>query len=227
MRVAAVRESLGDCFIDPALEALRKAGVSLRFGWRLQAIAHDGGLLKALAFDDGPIALAARDRTILAVPPWELGRLLPDLAVACIGSPIVNFHVRLSTPVAHGAPILRGLVGGTAEWVLARGAVVSATVSAAEALAELDADRVAQLMWRDVARAFEVAGEMPRTWRVVKERRATPLQDPGFERRRPGIGTRYPNLVIAGDWVEPGLPCTIETAIASGARAAASFKSVG
>jgi hydroxysqualene dehydroxylase len=220
MRVAAVRESLGDCFIDPALDALRKSGATLRLGSRLQAVTQSGGRLRALQFDAGAIELAARDRVILAVPPWEHGRLLPDLAVASIGSPIVNFHVRLAAQIAPGRPILRGLVGGTAEWVLARGAIVSATVSAADALAETDAEHVARLLWRDIARAFDLAGEMPGTWRVIKERRATPLQDPGFEDRRPGIVTRHANLFLAGDWVEPGLPCTIETAIASGARAA-------
>jgi hydroxysqualene dehydroxylase len=225
MRVAAMRESLGDCLIDPALDALRNAGVALRLGSRLQALTHAGGRLRSLAFDRGPVELSASDRVILAVPPWEHGRLLPEHAVACVGSPIVNFHVRLAAPVAPGRPILRGLVGGTAEWVLARGTIVSATVSAADALAEADADGVARLLWRDIARAFDIADEMPGAWRVIKERRATPLQDPGFEGRRPGVVTRLANLFIAGDWVAPGLPCTIETAIASGVLAATRLQS--
>jgi len=220
MRVAAVRTSLGDCFIDPALEALRHAGVRLRFGARLQASATGSDAIRTLSFADSQVTLAAADRVILALPPWELARVIPALAIDCASAPIVNLHVRLPKPLGDGAPLLRGLIGGSAQWVLARGAILSATVSAADALVEQDPEALARLLWRDVARACDLAGELPDCWRVVKERRATPLQDPAFESRRPGVATRFTNLLLAGDWVEPGLPCTIESAIASGSRAA-------
>ena len=56
--------------------------------------------------------------------------------------------------------------------------------------------------------------------RVVKEKRATFLETPANERCRPGPVTRWPNLLLAGDWTNTGLPATIEGAIQSGRTAA-------
>jgi uncharacterized protein with NAD-binding domain and iron-sulfur cluster len=57
-------------------------------------------------------------------------------------------------------------------------------------------------------------------WRIVKEKRATFAQTPAQIARRPGPRTRWPNLVLAGDWTDTGLPATIEGAIRSGVTAA-------
>jgi uncharacterized protein with NAD-binding domain and iron-sulfur cluster len=38
--------------------------------------------------------------------------------------------------------------------------------------------------------------------------------------RRPGTKTKFENLLLAGDWVDTGLPATIEGAIRSGGMAA-------
>jgi uncharacterized protein with NAD-binding domain and iron-sulfur cluster len=55
---------------------------------------------------------------------------------------------------------------------------------------------------------------------VVRERHATISLTPDVERLRPAAATAIPNLVLAGDWVQTGLPATIESAVVSGARAA-------
>lgn len=219
MRVAVARTSLEACFVTPCLQALRAAGVELRFDARLTAIEHAADAVTALAFSDRHVPVAADDAVVLALPPWETARLLPELAIRVDASPIVNFHVRLPHAVGE-RPLLRGLVGGTAEWVLARGEIASATVSAADDLAMRDGEDIAARLWRDVSRSLDLDCPLPPAWRVIKERRATPRQDPDFEARRPGVATKLRNLVLAGDWVEPGLPCTIETALASGAHAA-------
>jgi uncharacterized protein with NAD-binding domain and iron-sulfur cluster len=54
---------------------------------------------------------------------------------------------------------------------------------------------------------------------VVRERRATYSLAPG-QPKRPGVVTEVKGLVLAGDWIETGLPATIEGAAISGRRAA-------
>ena len=56
--------------------------------------------------------------------------------------------------------------------------------------------------------------------RIVKERRATFRASPEQLRRRPGPQTGWKNLILAGDYVDTGLPATIEGAIRSGFAAA-------
>ena len=54
---------------------------------------------------------------------------------------------------------------------------------------------------------------------VVRERRATYSLAPG-QPKRPQTATEVNGLVLAGDWIETGLPATIEGAALSGRRAA-------
>jgi squalene-associated FAD-dependent desaturase len=54
---------------------------------------------------------------------------------------------------------------------------------------------------------------------VVREPRATFSLAPG-QPRRPSTGTGVRGLFLAGDWIDTGLPATIESAVRSGHRAA-------
>jgi uncharacterized protein with NAD-binding domain and iron-sulfur cluster len=81
--------------------------------------------------------------------------------------------------------------------------------------------------------ADEVASYLPRArsarlvrWRVVKERAATPRFEPATLRLRPPAGTAIPNLALAGDWIDTGLPATLEGAALSGHRAAAAVSAI-
>jgi hypothetical protein len=49
---------------------------------------------------------------------------------------------------------------------------------------------------------------------------AIPCPTPGFEQLRPGSATAWSGLVLAGDWMRTGLPCTMESAAKSGYMAA-------
>jgi uncharacterized protein with NAD-binding domain and iron-sulfur cluster len=57
-------------------------------------------------------------------------------------------------------------------------------------------------------------------WQVVKEKRATFAATPEQDALRPPPRTPWPNLFLAGDWVQNGLPATIEGALRSGEVAA-------
>lgn len=223
MRVGLARHSLSDCLVDPATALLARRGARLRLGARLREvrIGTDGSPC-ALHFDGEVVELGRGDRAILALPPWDLARCAPGLAPDCAPSPIVNLHAVLDMPDPGSNDIVfRGLVGGQVEWVLRRGRVASSTTSAAEALSGLSREELHARLWPDMARALGLPpGARALRWRTIVERRATPLQDAAFEARRPGIASAAANVLLAGDWVVPGLPCTIESAIASGAAAA-------
>jgi len=55
---------------------------------------------------------------------------------------------------------------------------------------------------------------------VLKESEATWVPPIGQVNSRPSIRTPVPNFFLAGDWVDTGLPCTIEGAVKSGHEAA-------
>jgi uncharacterized protein with NAD-binding domain and iron-sulfur cluster len=64
-------------------------------------------------------------------------------------------------------------------------------------------------------------------WQIVKEKRATFAATPAQDGKRPDPRTRWPNVALAGDWVQTGLPATIEGAVRSGYRAASIVAGLG
>ncbi len=119
---------------------------------------------------------------------------------------------------------MTGVINGKAHWVFVRSKCVSVTVSADKELARLAHPEIAKVLWHDVARTFETPSDTPPPHRVIVERRATPIQDTAFARHRPAIRTSLVNVFLAGDWVDTGLPCTLESAILSGFDAAKALR---
>ena len=221
-----VRHSLSRTFVDPALATLRRFGAEVCFGERLRGIERAGGRVLALNFVAGDRRLGEGDRVVLAVPPDAAARLLPDLpalAEAWDFHPILNAHFRLDRPaeLPGGAPFL-GVTGSDwVDWIFARGAALSVTLSAAGARAGADAEAIAPAIWQEVRTALGLADLPLPPCRIVKEQRATIAQTPAQAARRPAATAPGGAILLAGDWTATGLPCTIEGAIRSGHRAAA------
>jgi hydroxysqualene dehydroxylase len=212
------RDGLSETFVDPAIAQLRGKGAEIRLGTRLRGLRTTREYVTALEFDDGAVALPPDDCAILAVPAAVAARLVPDLVVPDDFAPIVNAHYRTAAPA--DAPLFVGVVGGTAEWVFRKQGIVSVTVSAADALTDRQADELAATLWGDVAQVYGLTKEPVPPARIVKERRATFRATPAQLRRRPPTATRWGNFYLAGDYVDTGLPATIEGAIRSGFAAA-------
>jgi hydroxysqualene dehydroxylase len=218
-RPMIAREGLSESLVEPALSLLAGHGIGVRFGARLRAVSFAQGRVSELSFDSGTIALCPQDSVILAVPAAVAARIIPGLVVPDDYAPIVNAHFRCA--LAADAPLFAGLVGGTAEWVFRKREVLSVTVSAADRLLGCSSEELRNLLWDDVARAFDLAPLPVPPVRIVKERRATFRATPRQLQRRPSATTPWPNLHLAGDYVDTGLPATIEGAIRSGFAAAA------
>lgn len=223
-RPLLAKPTLAAAFVDPAVRYLERGGAEIRFGRSLRAVAFEHGRASRLTFDDGEDAVTADDRVIVAVPPWTAQRLLPGTAMPDAFHAIVNAHFRRTPPA--GAPAMIGLVGGTAEWVFAFADRLSVTVSAADHLVDMDVDALTQLLWRDVSAALDLDEPAP-PCRILKEKRATFAATPAQQARRPAARTAWSNLFLAGDWVDTGLPATIEGALRSGERAAAAALGTG
>jgi squalene-associated FAD-dependent desaturase len=217
-RPMLARDGLSESLIDPALAFLSGRGAEIRFGRRLRALGFAAGRVSELVFEQAAIALRPEDSVILAVPAAIAARIVPGLIVPDDYAPIVNAHFRCTLP--EGAPLFAGIICGTAEWVFRKREVISVTVSAADRIVARPADELREILWRDVRLAFDLPAAPPPPGRIVKERRATFRATPAQEARRPPAATAWPNLHLAGDYVDTGLPATIEGAIRSGFAAA-------
>jgi zeta-carotene desaturase len=113
------------------------------------------------------------------------------------------------------------------QWVFDKRQVLNTSTSHLT-LVSSGADDVMQMSQEElVARALhELRDALPHTRlakvvraSVVRERQATFSLAPG-QPKRPATRTNVEGLVLAGDWIDTGLPATIESAAMSGRLAA-------
>jgi uncharacterized protein with NAD-binding domain and iron-sulfur cluster len=160
--------------------------------------------------------------------PGSLARTV-DAARRTPALPIVTVNLWYDRPVMQEAFV--GLAESDIHWIFDKRAVLggdashlSIVTSAAEALAPLGNEELIALAAArvrdalpDAARARLIRGV------VVRERRATFSVAPGVP-PRPAVTTGLDNFFLAGDWIDTGLPGTIESAVRAGHQAAAAIK---
>ena len=214
------RQGLSADLVEPALRTLQARGASLLTGQRLRAVLTNHGRAIGLALSDRTVALGPEDQVILALPPWEVARLMPELSVPERFEAILNVHYRIG---GLACPRFIGCVGTLAQWVLVREDHVSVTVSAAGAVIDRDSDELADRIWREIAPILRALGldadaaRRPET-RVVKEKRAT-IRQAALPLPQPPL-LPLANVALAGDWIG-SLPATVESAVGSGEPAGA------
>lgn len=216
-RPLVFESGLSTAFVDPALTFLEGHGVAIHFEHELEAIAASVECIIALRFRDADVALAPDEAVILAVPAYSAAALVPGLTSPTQFRAIINIHYDCAPPA--GSPFMTGVINRTVEWIFAFKSRISATISHADRLLTLPRQELAETVWREITDILNMDAPLPK-WQLVRERRATFAATPAQNARRPGAATRWPNLVLAGDWTDTGLPATIEGAIRSGRRAA-------
>jgi squalene-associated FAD-dependent desaturase len=233
---------LDAAFISPALDYLAAHGAQVRLQSRLRAIELDdeqgssglSGLtgsdnasarnrpskprVRGLDFGKGIEPIGQDDAVILALPPNVTSGLIPGLTVPTEYRAIVNAHFQVAPP--SDCPPMLGVINSLTEWIFAFEGRLSVTISGADRLLDETRESLAAKIWAEVAAAVKLPVEpMPR-WQIVREKRATFAATPAQNALRPAPQTRWHNLMLAGDWIDNGLPATIEGAIRSGNRAA-------
>jgi squalene-associated FAD-dependent desaturase len=161
---------------------------------------------------------------LLPERPAALGRVL-DAADRTDASPIVTVNLWFDRVVTDRA--LVGLPGRTLQWVFDKRAVfgekashLSLISSGAEAVVARSNQELIDLAMAEVSGALPAvrSASLLRAV-VVREKKASFSVAPG-QPPRPLTRTGVPGLLLAGDWIDTGLPATIEGAVMSGHWAA-------
>ena len=157
-------------------------------------------------------------------PPDPLKRIV-DNARATDASPIVTVNLWFDRIVTSHTFV--GLPGRTMQWVFDKRLIfgeqashLSLVSSGAEHIVARSNQELIDLAMTEVTAALPAAREavLERAV-VVREKRATFSVAPG-QPQRPGTETGIPGFFLASDWIDTGLPATIESAVVSGHRAA-------
>ncbi len=223
---------LSELTVEPARKLLESRGGTLRTRAAVDAVVIESGRARGVVVAGERIDA---DAVILAVPPPALRRLeVPGVAPHALldrATPIVSVSLWLDRD--PGGPPFLGLLGCETQWLFqvdrihgrhrdaGSGHRIACVRSGADAWNEIPRDEIAAIVIRDVRSALPGAvGAVVQNHLVVTEHAATLAPDPEIQPHRPGTRTAIAGLYLAGDWVDTGLPATLEGAALSGHRAA-------
>jgi squalene-associated FAD-dependent desaturase len=231
--IALPARPLADMYAEPARQYLAARGSEVRTGMSAR-VRVDG---------DAVVGVQAGGNTwsatrVISAVPWhalpELFEAVPPALAATVdrarrmaSSPIVTVYLWLDRRVVD-EPFV-GLPGRAMQWVFDKGQIVGAGAnggplslvsSGAAALLARTNDELVSTAFDELSAALPQA-RSARLVRgsVVREPRATFSLAPG-QPERPRTETGVDGFVLAGDWIDTGLPATIESAVRSGHRAA-------
>jgi squalene-associated FAD-dependent desaturase len=222
---------LHETYALPAQRYLEARGGEVRLN-ALARIRIEHGAVAGIDVRGEPLPIA---QAVAAVPWFALDTLLtgdtaPMAATSAAASrmaskPIVTVNLWYDRAVMEDTFV--GLPGREMQWVFDKRQVfgehashLSLVVSGADALVATDTASLVALAAREVAAAIPGARDaVLLRGTVVREKRATFSLAPG-QPARPGVTTPVRGLFLAGDWIETGLPGTIESAAVAGHLAA-------
>jgi len=223
---------LHEMYAEPARAYIESRGGEVRVNALARVVVEQGGV-RGVEIRGERVPTS---RVVAAVPWFDIGRLFvaappsqlaPLLSSASrMGSmPIVTVNLWYDRRVMDDSFV--GLPGREMHWVfdkrLAFGSDtshLSLVSSGATRLTAMGRDELTALAAAEVQEALPAARDA-RLLRatVVREKRATFSLAAG-EPSRPGTKTAVQGLYLAGDWIDTGLPGTIESAVVSGHLAA-------
>lgn len=220
-------------FIDPAATFLEESGARLLTSVNVKTLGEirEDGLWR-IELDKERIEA---EHIILAVPPLDVLRLIPppwcedgffarfkQFEYSSIAAVYINYD-RPVLPFRYAY-----IPGAFSQWIFGRGEAVnggwskvSVVISHAPSKRELSSDLLSEQVREDLEeRLTEVRNAGVETIRTVRTEKATVLLTPGSSKLRPTVQTPVRNLYLAGDWIDTGLPATIESAARAGIAAA-------
>lgn len=218
------RRDLSALFPDPACAWLARQGAALHFGRRVQSVRANDGAGVVL---DGEVF----DAAIVACAPYHAAPLLDDKNLTLAVKSMQFWPIYTVYLCFHSAPglpgVMSGLKQGTAHWLFDRDALcgepglVAAVVSAPDVDALGSHHELVEGVLDDLRALVPLLPEVLWT-RVLVDKRATFAARTGLS--RPGIRLGVQSLYLAGDWVDPEYPATLEGAVRSGVAAARALK---
>jgi squalene-associated FAD-dependent desaturase len=197
----------------------------------------EGSTVASATLRDGTRIEAAN--FICAVPSRHVVRMLPESAardpfftrIAQLeSSPIICVHAWFDREVTDSAFV--GFIGTTTQWLFNKRRIFEAhgerhpgylsfVISGARKLVDRPNEELLEIVLADLKAMIPPAAEAKLLKSIVlKEKHATMAPAPDTFRLRPATQTPIANLFLAGDWVQTGLPATIESAVISGRAAA-------
>jgi squalene-associated FAD-dependent desaturase len=162
------------------------------------------------------------DFVISAVPLYALRKILrgmePENQPELNYSSILSIHIWLKKNKLTGD--FYGLINSPVHWIFNHHDHLTLVISDADGLVDKSKEEIFEICACELEKYIKVGKDQISSYKIMKERRATFVPSNSILNSRPQQTTNLNNFFLAGDWVDTGLPSTIESAVKSGRVAA-------
>ncbi len=224
---------LSNIFATPAEKYLKKSESEIHLLTQVKNFQRNDDLTLSVVTQKGTFSSNA---IICTIPPIALLNILENSRLPELNplkdqldrfeyNPIMTINIYLDKPLPGQFPT--ALVSSPIQWIFRHPvkdespdrfgyALVS---SAADKYKECSRDEVLEMVCLELGQSFNI--DLKKThniiaYKIIKEKRATISQTPESLALRPTTKTPLKNFYLAGDWIDTGLPATIEGAVLSG-----------
>ena len=231
--IGIARVGLSDLYTGGARDFIESRGGQVTTAAEVRRLVVERGSVVAVELKSAERIEA--DCYISAVPPSAFLQMLDEETatefqpIAKLDtSPIVSINLWFDRPVIDRE--FTGLIGTRCQWVFNKDLILSPAkktnqiaviISAARDFVDWTKDALVEMALSELHEMLPASREAKLNQSaIVKEREATMAHTVESDGLRPGPRTSIPNLILAGDWTDTGLPATIESAVMSGHNAA-------
>ena len=132
---------------------------------------------------------------------------------------ILNLHFKIKPKdIALFQKPIVGFINSVTQWVFIKSNHISVTVSNANDLNSIDTEQLTMNVWGEICK-YTKKNITYENVQIVREKKATYVQSPNNINLVKKFNNIPENAIIAGDWTQYNLPCTIEASILSGKKA--------
>jgi len=210
---------LSEALINPAEKFVLNRGGEVSYSERILKFEFNSNMLTKIVTSERIIE--DFDYVVSAIPADNLLKIIPD-----------DSKIRISVPTFEYSPILSvnlwlsenplkekfyGMIGGSFHWLFNKGEYISLIKSTATDMINLNKNELIKLATMELNKFFSILTNKDILQaKIIKERKATIISDSNSVKLRNEFVNCYNNFLIAGDWINTGLPGTIESSIKSG-----------
>lgn len=144
----------------------------------------------------------------------EPRRSLPDVNLTFEHSSILTIHIWLKE--SKLLEDFYALIGSQIHWIFTHKDHITLVKSDANEIIDRTKEDIFEMAATELKKYAGIDREEIKSYKVIKEKRATFVPDNKTIDKRPNTKTKIKNLFLVGDWVNTGLPSTIESAVKSG-----------
>ncbi len=218
---------LSESIINPAQEFIQKNNGQIILSETAKEILVENQKVVEVKTDKN--VFTEFDYVISAIPLYAFNKIVknenPCFEPASLSgrlelshSTILNIHIWLKENKLQEK--FYGLLDSPLHWIFAKENHINIVISDADYLAEKSKEEIFDFATDELFQFTSIAKTDILNYKIIKEKRATFVPAIDILDKRPNSKTEIKNLFLAGDWINTGLPSTIESAVKSGRMAA-------